>query len=370
MTFTFIKPPNKASYHNAVADEKNTVFFTPRIVLSKNIEELNSTENNVYKLTKLANGKYTFVKQPRTFIIQQEFGIGKLLISSNFATCQIVLAKLKNGEFALYHSASLLAQDNFSFETFFSQIKDNFAKFYLFSQKKFKGDAIRKIRENVLHLDVAARVGQDNVVCLEVNHYRSVLVDAVNDKVFLSDHEPEFADASELKQTIDKPVNLEPVNKIKTLEQAIEELTGLLKLYPNTTAGDNVYIKAIREKLNAESDEENDDTPAESKDTLLSNVVTIVDKYIAEVAKVQKIQFFSRESPKEKADSIRKSLIVAQANFRNLSSDEIKKFFQYREGNVPSLEKSLSHADVYTPVIAEVMLLIAAKSKKNTKPPL
>ncbi|STX27982.1 Uncharacterised protein [Legionella beliardensis] len=113
------------------------------------------------------------------FVGTAESKIGKVLISDGFGPCQAVLARLKNGEYAIYHALKM--DCNKSFQNFVNSIKNNVEIVYVFQKSN---PAINMRKGPYLAMNLARELNC-KVKRINVDGYTGIYANADSSEVVL-----------------------------------------------------------------------------------------------------------------------------------------------------------------------------------------
>ena len=146
--------------------------------------------------------------------------IGLFLFSKNFNRCQAVIAKLHDGQFALYHAFTTL-DDTDGFTDFIKLVKDKIDYIYVI-QKQMNIENFKKAP--CLAWNLSKHLGIE-VNRINVNNYQAIIADAKSNKVVICMNinffHPDQSNMVELHQNSVEPIN---IKNVITLQDSINEV--------------------------------------------------------------------------------------------------------------------------------------------------
>lgn len=358
MTLFFYKLSEDSATHNGNLQSNGGCYFVDQIVIAKELEEKFSG-NTLFSLADTRDSQY--LSKSGVVIMPDGFGIGKLPASDSFVQCQVILASLSNGDFALFHSSSHLIDKEF--KVFYDKIKSNVKHFYFFTRENPTAALKQSItyRTAALYLELAATIGDPKKIThFVVDKYSSIVADSKSNSIFISNSGFEYRSNVDILKMLaekDSAAILTSITATKSFDQVMNEMASLLQSFPDFIAGDNKYIQKIRKSLANSKSSELKDTIEDKKENepekqFKIKVNDIIKKH-AEIVRNKKGAFglFASKS-NAKAERILKSLDIANCNFPAIMN--AKTFLMYSEGAEPSIEKSLSDAGMLKVVLDEM----------------
>lgn len=256
-----------------------------------------------------------------------EFGIGKFLYSDGFGPCQLVIATLSDGSFAVYHA---FAPNSPATTAFLEAIKDRVTSIAIFektfegvnlqpgayekrkAQSDWKGDELNKI----INREIKEWGSNIKVMHLLVPEYYGVVADANAGKFYIS------SEASS-----------KPENQLTGILQANQEANVTSVGKRKSHSGSGVVIKEeqpFRMGRQAEGQRQEEITVNDNGKVSKDSLVDVINNHVREL-KGKKFMGMHAYNTGKKSTEIERALARASNRFQSDAKVNFDEFMDYKE---------------------------------------